>query len=286
MEVIFFALIAYFGWGVGDVFGTIASRKIGGYSTTFWYLVFAFILFSLFSPFFIDSLKNLTIGLFLINILLGCVGSIGLVAFYEGVRKGNAALVSTITGSAAVVAVILGVVFFQEDLSIQQIVAIAIIMVGLILSTLELKKIQSRTGRYLSILLGFVAMFSWGIYQAFIKIPVGEIGWFWAGIFALSSFPLILLFMRMRAEKLNTPLSKGSFLPLILNVILLGGGTFSFYRALELGQIAVVTPIANSYPTIFVILAFILFKDPITKQQMAGIITTLLGIVLLSIVSV
>ena len=31
MTAIFFALISYLGWGIGDIFGTIASRKIGGY---------------------------------------------------------------------------------------------------------------------------------------------------------------------------------------------------------------------------------------------------------------
>lgn len=284
---IIFALISYVGWAVGDIFGTVASRKIGGYSTPFWYGVLQTVILGLLSPLFITELRNFTLSVFTSSILLGILGNIGLVAFYEGVRRGNAALVATIAGSAAAVAVVLSTVFLKETLSLSQLISIAIIFVGLFLSTFPFSELFKRQLKdHKGIILGFVAMVTWGIYQTFIKIPVGEIGWFWTGMFTTGTFPVILLFMKMQSQKLTSLTSKGAFLPLLATAVLLGGGTFSFYNAVDLGQIAVVAPIANSYPTLFAILAFLIFKDPITRQQIAGIVTTLAGIVLLSVFSV
>ncbi len=51
-------------------------------------------------------------------------------------------------------------------------------------------------------------------------------------------------------------------------------------------ECTVVAPISGANPILFVILVAFFLKDPITRQQIAGIITTLIGIVLLSIFSV
>lgn len=37
METIIFAIITYVGWGAGDVFGALISRKIGSYSAVAWF---------------------------------------------------------------------------------------------------------------------------------------------------------------------------------------------------------------------------------------------------------
>jgi len=287
MSAIFFALISYLGWGVGDIFGTMASRKIGGYSTTFWYLAFQLPLFGLFTPFFLENLKNLTPGLLIVNIVLGIIGTISLITFFEGLRVGNASMVGTIAASFAAVTVVLSAIFLKESITIHQTIAILIIFLGLILSTLNFREIRigNSSGR-LGIFLAVVTMILWGVYYTFIKIPIREIGWFWPGVISLSSLIIVPLFMRWRKIKLNKPNKKGALLPLIASAVLLGLGTFSFYYALDIGLTSIVTPIAGSYPTLFVVLAFLIFKDPIKRQQIAGIVTTLIGIVLLSLFSV
>lgn len=143
-------------------------------------------------------------------------------------------------------------------------------------------KLTGKRGIFLAI----VAMIFWGIYFTFIKIPIKQIGWFWPGVFALSSLVIVPIFMKLRKIKLAKPNDRGAFLPLLANAILLGLGTLSFYYAIDIGLTTIVAPIAGSYPTLFVILAFLIFKDPITRQQIAGIITTLVGIVLLSVFSI
>lgn len=59
-------------------------------------------------------------------------------------------------------------------------------------------------------------------------------------------------------------------------------GSFGFNFGIEKGLSAIVAPIAGAYPALFALLAFIIFKDPITNQQKIGMIITLCGIILLA----
>ena len=287
MQAIIFALVSYLGWGIGDIFGTIATRRIGAYSTTFWYILLQVPIFGILIPFFTSHLQNLTLEILIINTTLGLIGTIGLVAFYEGLKVGNAALVGTIAASFAALTVLLSIIFLNESISPQQSLTIITIFIGLFGSTFDIRSLISRKLIVdKGIWMGLIAMLSWGIYWAFIKIPIKELGWFWPGyISVLTSLPVIWLFIKFRGIKLEKLNSKGSFYPLFANAFLLGIGALSFNLAIEKGFTSIVAPIAGSYPTIFVLLAYRIFRDPITRQQIAGILITIIGIAMLSIFS-
>lgn len=286
MPAIIFALISYFAWGTGDIFGTIATRKLGSYSTTFWSYIFRVFIFALYIPFAWPLLSNLNLSLITLNIGLGIFLLVGFIAFNEALRIENAPLVGTIAASFASVVFILSIIFLGETISSQQFVSILIIFLGLILSTVSFKDFKNKNV-FLSrgVLFAFIAMICWGIYFTFIKIPVQQIGWFWPNYISFLLFPLVYLVAKVRKTKINQPNYKNAFLPLLLTVLLTGIAEFSFNFAISKGLTAIVAPIAGSYPTLFVVLAFLFFKDKITKQQIVGIITTLVGIVLLSIFS-
>lgn len=287
MLAIIFALISYLAWGAGDIFGTIASRKIGGYSTAFWYVLLSFIFYLPFAYFFWDSLRNLTLTLLVLNLFLGIVGTLGMAAFYEALRISNASLVGAISASFTSVTVILSILFLGERITAVQAIAIVMIFLGIVASILNFKELRNTKNVIdRGILLALAAMFLWGFYWAFIKIPILKIGWFWPSVIAASTFPILLPIMKIRKIKLVSPGHDGAFIPLIVNAILLAGAVMTFNFAISKGLISIVAPIAGSYPTLFVVLAFLIFKDPITRQQIVGIITTLVGIVLLSINSV
>lgn len=142
MHAIFFALISYIGWGIGDIFGTIATRKIGSFSTTFWRMVFGLLIFSIYIPFALSELQFLTLELLLINVIVSIVGIVGLVAFNESVRVTNAALAGTIAVSYPVPTLILSQIFFKEHITNLQMLAILIIFFGLLLSLLDFKELK------------------------------------------------------------------------------------------------------------------------------------------------
>jgi len=284
---IIFALIAFFGWAVGDIFGTVVTRRIGAYSTTLWSLVFSFAVLSLYVPFAQDSLGELTLGLFTLIIILGIIANIGFVAFNEALRVGSAPVVGTIAASFAAFAALLSLVFLGERVNVQQGLAIITIFVGVVFCSMDLAELRAKRilkGR--GVLLAIVTMVCWGIYFAFIKIPINKIGWFWPSYLTYLIFPLYLLFVKFRKIKLVGPNFKGALPALLTAIVLLRIAEFSYNIGISRGgQTSIIAPIAGSYPALFVVLAFLVFKDPIKKQQILGIITTIAGIILLSIFS-
>lgn len=283
---IIFALIAFFGWGTGDIFGGVVARKIGGYSSAFWGYVASIVITSLYIPFALGELQHLTPGTLLILLLLMPVGFLPLMTLYEGIKKGNASLTGTIAASFGAVVAILSVIFLGDRINIYQILAIATVIVGIFLASLDfktvnLKKILTDKG----IPYALTSMVLWGIYFTFVKIPSREIGWFWPAYIAWVGFlPLAFVFIKLRKEKLNVPKDKKTIWFIVINTILLSAGTFAYNFATTQGQTSIVGPVSSAYPVLFATLAYFVFKDRLKKQQIVGIAVTLIGIILLSVI--
>ena len=141
-----------------------------------------------------------------------------------------------------------------------------------------------------AIFFALISFFGWGIGDVFGTVAtrrIGAIGWFWPFYLVMIINVISFVFMRLVFKvKLNKITSKGTLLSVIISPCLIVFGEFAYNIGIDKGLTAVVAPIAGSYPTLFAVLAFLFFKDPITKQQIIGIVTTLIGIVLLSIFSV
>jgi len=287
MPAIFFALISYLGWGTGVFVEAIVARRLRWYSLTFWAYILSFVILSFLTPFFIKDFAGLTFSLLILILLLAFVGIfLGTIFYYEALRIGNRALVGTIASSFPAVAVILSIIFLGEKLSIQQTIAITVIFIGIFLSTVSFQKFKEKFLLNKATLFAIITMLSWGIYLAFIKIPVEKIGWFWPNYLTFLLFPLILIYVKAKGLRIEKPTENKAFIPLILSTILVRVAELSYNFAISKSLVSVVAPIAGANITLFIVLAFLIFKDPITKQQILGIITTLIGIVLLSVFSV
>ncbi len=288
MEAIIFALIAFVGWGIGDLLVTISARKLNAYSSTFWSLVISVLLMSLYTPFVWENLRFLTIQVFLLNIFLGFILLVGIITYREGLIAGSSPLVVTIAASFSAVTTILSIIFFKEQLTFSQALSIVIIFIGIILSMLPLKEVINKKIKVdKSLWFAITSMVLWGIYFTFIKIPVSQIGWFWPNYFSFLFFaPFVYLFLKWRKIKLYMPNHNKALWPLLGAIIFARGAELSFNLGIERGYTSIVAPISGANPILFIILAFFFLKDPITKQQILGIMTTLVGIVLLSVFSV
>lgn len=288
MPAIFFALISFVGWGIGDLFVTISTRKLNAYSATFWSYLTSALLMSAYVPFVLGSLKQLTPEIFFLNILLGFTLMCGIISYREGLIRGSSPIIVTIATAASVVTTVLSIIFFKEQLSSSQILSIMLIFSGITLSVLDLKLLIKRKVKLeQGVVFALIAMVLWGIYFTFIKIPVQKIGWFWPNYFSFLFFaPLVFGYIKFKNIKLLNLTYNKAFWPLFISIIFARGAELSFNLAIAKGYTSIVAPIAGAYPTLFVILAFLFLKDPITKQQILGIFTTLIGIVLLSVFSV
>ena len=283
MIAIIFAFISLLGWGVGDVFTTSASRKIGSYNSSFYGYLFGLLLASFYIPFALDSLGDFSLSMVLLTTVLAISQILAFFAYNEGLKTGNSSIVGTIAGAFTSFVVILSLIFLGERLSIQQLISIVIFFVGLFLSSINFSDLKNRKSIInRGTMLALFAMVGWAIYFTFIKIPVHEAGFFWPTY--LTSFVGTLFFIIFGLKRIKMPKQKykTGFIAVFLSGTLLTLGTFAYNFAITKGLSSIVAPIAGAYPALFALLAFIVFKDPITNQQKLGMIITLIGIILLA----
>ncbi len=283
---IFFALITLIGWGVGDVFVTLASRRHGNIPTIFWGQVVSIILTSLYIPF---AGNIADFGMFLIALVLGLFLSWGALFYFRALEIGNAQLAGTISGSFVLPVVLLSVIFFGEKLTLIQVFGIVLILIGLVLSSFELGQLKNKKIREIfsdkGVKYAFLAMIIWGVYYAVIRIPAESIGWFWTFYPANLFFITLLIFGKIKRSALKIFTDKKALFYIVIFSLLINIASFSYNLGILNGFTSVVAPIAGSYSVLFVILARLIFKEKLTRQQSFGIVLSLLGIVLISFAS-
>src|SRR5438105_3718436 len=135
MSAIIFALISYFGWGTGDIFGTIASRKVGPYTAAFYTYFLGILISLLYIPFALGALRGFTLGIFLFNLFLGVILLIATITFFEALRIGKASIVGTIAASFTALVVVFSILFLKEKVTHIQIAAVTTILIGTIFSS-------------------------------------------------------------------------------------------------------------------------------------------------------
>ncbi len=286
MGAITFALIAYLTWGIGITFEAIAARKVESKSLSFWGFFLGFIATSFYLPFSRFKISSLTLDTVGICYLIAFFIIAGSIFYYEALKKGNPSIVGTIGSSFPFITVILSTIFLKEKITFYQISAISVIFLGLILSTLNFDEIKKK--KFIlnkGVLLALLTMISWGIYATLIKLPISKIGWFLPNWIIFSSFPIVYLYIKASKTKLDMPRKISIIIPVILSIFFVRTAEFAYNIGLSKGMASIVAPIAGANPTLFVLLAYFIFKEPLKKYQIAGIFFTLAGVVFLSILS-
>ncbi len=283
---IILGLIPYFGWAIGDIFGIYASRKVGAYLTTFYVFLFGFLFASLYIPFALNDLQKITLPLLLLNIVFGVVVLSGNFMINEAFKISNASVIGIIIQSFPALVIILSWLIFKDPVSINQALWILLIFIGVTLCTIHVKDIKTgHLFRDRGIRLALVATLGFTAYFTFLRIFIDNYGWFWSNYIAIASFPLALLVIKpifRIKDRIQIPRFKLVILATVLSGILLRSGDIALNYGVAKGYTAITAPIAGASPTLFVVLAAIIFKDKTSRQQKIGILITLIGIVLLS----
>jgi uncharacterized membrane protein len=286
MIAVILALLTFVGWGLGDVFATVSSRRLGAIRSSIVITVILVGVLALLAPFM--STEGLTLNVALQSATLGLALGIGFLSFVQALRMGNPALVGTVAGAYTGPAVILSVLFLGELLNAGQIFFIAVTIIGVIGASLDIRSLRGRRVRMdKSVMFAILTLCSWSIYFTFMKVPINEAGWYWPSLIAtfVSLLVYVGVYVAMKQPSgTYAPLKQG-LLPALGNAIIGGGATVLYNVALSYGNVSVVAPIAGSYLVLFVILASLVFREPLSRQQTAGIAISLCGIVGISVLS-
>lgn len=284
---ILFALLAFAGWGVGDIFGALSARRIGSIYTFFWMAIFSLVILSFYIPF---AGPIASIPMFIFAFLLNMIDFYGTVVYLKALTIGNASLVGTIAGSFGFVSAILSIIILGESINLMQGLGILLAVVGVILASFKFEDVKNKNvGKMLaepSIKYAFIALISWGLYYAFLRIPVKSIGWFWTQYSWNFLFIAFILLGKVKKDVVHVLTNRGHLLFVLLYTLIISVGIFSYNLGITYGFTSVVAPIAGSSTVLFVILSRIIFKEKLTTQQKIGICSSLLGIIILSFSSI
>ncbi|HSW97575.1 MAG TPA: EamA family transporter, partial [Candidatus Saccharimonadales bacterium] len=206
---IILALITFVGWGTGDLFTIVATRKIGANLSAFWVFFFSFLLSLLVLPFAPHDIAKITLPLLLLNIFLGILYVSGNVIISEAFRISSAPLVGIIIQAFPAVVLLLSALIFKDVITPLQVIFILIIFLGVTLCSIDFKKLLNSEKIFdKGTILALVAMVFLSIYFTFSRIPINSYGWFLPNFIATACFPIIYLFIRKRKEKFVFPKQK------------------------------------------------------------------------------
>jgi drug/metabolite transporter (DMT)-like permease len=283
---IILALVTFIGWGTGDLFTILATRKIGANLTTFWVFFFSFLLSLLLIPFSPHNLNTITIPLLFLNIFLGIFYVSGNVLISEAFRLSSAPLVGIIIQAFPAVVLVLSAIIFKDVITITQAVFIVIIFLGVVFCSVDIKKLRASEKIVdRGVLLALIAMVFLSIYFTFSRVLINQYGWFLPNLIATSCFPIIYLFIKKRNERFYFPKEQKVIFAAFMVGLLIRAGDFALNYGLSLPNASsIVAPIAGASPILFVIMSYLIYKDKISKQQGLGILITLTGIVLLTVI--
>lgn len=132
------------------------------------------------------------------------------------------------------------------------------------------------------IIFGIIAMLGFGISNALVSVPAKNIGilrtMFIRGIFSSLMLFLILLFFLS-----ETNFSFNYILIAVIIAIIGYVPLATFFKAIKLGKVGIVTPIANSSVIFTVLLSIIFLKESLLATQILAILLIVTGIILTSI---
>lgn len=278
------ALVTMVGFGVENIFLAISSRRIGAFRSALWMQGIAtFIMLALsFALFKYGGMLPTTI---LLIVGAAAISTTGLVSFAKGMKVGNVSVVATIANSWGAITAVLGIALLHETLSSSQILFLAIIVIGVILVSLDIKNLPVHKKLKSSdpgVKYAVLSLLCWGIFFFLMSIITSMLNWFSAALFVTAA---TVLFMVIYGSVTETEMrtGAGSFWLLIPIGVLSLIALLAYNLGVTYSYAAVVAPIASASPAVAVVLALLFLKEKLQGHQAIGILMVLAGIILLAL---
>jgi uncharacterized membrane protein len=280
---VLFAITSMVGWGLGDFIAKTVVAKASAYRT---------VLFSQFVgsvPFFLAIfMYDWTVpdgSLIFLTALSATVSTIMLYSFYQALKLGRASIVSPVSSSSTVVAVVLSVMILGEALTMLQILLISTVFLGILLIVVQGSDTKSAASD-MSILLALLVLFMGG-GNAILQKWIAGTGHYLMGFLLTRIFMLGFLVLLFPVFRMETPMvvPRASYARITLLGLIDVSGFFAWFMALREGFVSIVAPISNSSSAVTIILAHTFLGERLLLHQKIGIIAIVIGVAALSLIS-
>ena len=281
MLSILFGLTSALTWGAGDFAGGLSSRKLGAYRAVlfgdFFGLLLLFVVAGIYRETFPALFPILIAG------LAGMLGSMGLLVLYYSMIKGQMSIAAPVSALlAATLPVIVGGIMDGLP-KLFQFAGFGFALVAVWMISQGDSEEKFHVGRLADLRLPLLAGLGFGSYfvlmGAATRLTPSVV---WPMVASRTAGTLLLLvFVLMRRESLSVP--RNAWKVVAANAILDVSGNVFYILALKTGRLDVSAVLSSLYPGATVLLAWLILKERISRNQWLGIVAALIAIVLMTL---
>src|SRR3989338_2493378 len=283
-EGILFGIVAMVTCGVSDFYLKKVTDKLGSLRTLFWLGVVQTIPLSFYFLLNLGTYSDIGnyFWLFILSVFLDFMGYL---FFLKAVKKGSISIIAPVSSAWVIPAVIISIIFLNEIITTYQAIAISLTIVGIFLASIKFSDIKKMNLNKLlpGVPEDLISVMFFGVNLPLLGFLISKTNWFLPILFVRTGQMIIAFFYNVIKSQ-DLKIKGNVIMPLILAGLTSVAGFIAWSNGVNLQKVAIVTPIAAAFPFITVILARIFYKEKIELVQKLGIIGTVLGIILLSIV--
>ncbi|MGZ6929430.1 MAG: EamA family transporter [Acidimicrobiia bacterium] len=277
---IILGLLAALSWGTGDFAGGMAARRAQETAVVLGTETIGLVLLLVIAPAVSGSPTGSDV---LLGALAGVLGVAGLALLYRGLAQGRASVVAPLSAvGAAVLQVSWGLARGEQPGALALVgIVLALVAIGVVAGSADTPTDTSRLGRRAEIGCGLGAAVGFGFYLILISETFDGAG-IWTAVAARAA-PVVLLLVVLGLAR--RPLAPGrAAMPLVtLSGITDAGANVLLLIAVRQGLLSVVSPVANLYPAVTVLLARALGHERIGRFRLAGLGLAVASLVLISL---
>ncbi|MEI7579948.1 MAG: DMT family transporter [bacterium] len=223
----------------------------------------------------------------IIGAIVSAISYIGLYAFTKGIEKGKVGVVVPLSSINVLITIFIAMLIFGEKLHLISILAILILFMGVVLSSIDFQEIRKikllnfQEGIPQSLIAGVV----WGITFAFFGKFSSVLGAYLFSLILEGSVFLCIL-VHISFQKIN-PLKDWSIvkhnLPLyLITIISCVAGTLGMNLGFYYLNVSLVSAIKAASPLVSILYARSILKEKLSVQQWLSAILIVGGVVMLS----
>lgn len=280
---LFLGVAAMAAFGLQDFLMAKSSKVIGIFKTSLGFNFVSLILLLILSIF-LFGYNGMSLLTFAILIFTAFLATSSILTFTRGLEIGNVSVVATIASAWGAITAILSVIFFGEVISHLQILYVILIVVGTVLTSLDIRSVlRSKKSRF--VMAGteyaILTLFIWGLFFFLLSYLTTKLNWFVVSLF-ITILTTVLLAIYCTSAKIKAIPEKRSVPLIILIGIIATISIISYNLGVTYGYTAIVAPVSSASPIITVSLALVILKEKLQLDQKIGIILVIAGIILLT----
>lgn len=282
---VLYGLAFAFGVGVADVIAAGLTRRLGTLRSVLLLQLIGLAGMSVFALAF-GLLDGLPPSFWLLMFGITLLVSLFYLGFYEALRRGPIALVGPIVAAHSVIVVLLAVVFLGETLAPPQIGAMAAIVAGVGLASVNWRALKSGESLMtLGLALAVAVCLAAGFWQFAIAALSREYGWF-APVFLTRLYmaPILIPVLAVRREWIWRGLTLKLAALAVAVAALENVAMLAFTRGSQVGDVSIVAVASTAYPIVPIIGGIVFFGERLSAMQFAGLVVVAVGLTALSLV--